>query len=77
MKEISGKDGRLTERRALINAAFKRDESSKNEDKRQKKSKNENGMKESTVRNMTSCDLDLHQVNKSIGGGYSYTSHTR
>ena len=70
------KGERITERRTLV-SAFKSNESSKNEEERQQTSKNKNGVKKCTVRNMTSCDFDLHQVRKSIAARDCYTSHAR
>ena len=56
---------RSTKRGTLVDT-FKGNNSSENEDKRQQKSKDEDSMKKGSIRNVTSCDLDLHQVNKPI-----------
>lgn len=61
---------------ALVDT-FKGNNSGENEDERQQESEDENGVEKGSVRDMASCDLDLHQVNKAIAGRYRDASHAR
>lgn len=65
-----------TEWGAIVDT-FERNNGSKNENKRQKESEDENGVEKCAIRDVASCDLDLHQVNESIAARYRYTSHAR
>lgn len=78
-----GKMQESTDWGALVDT-FKGDDRGENEDKRQQKSKNQNCMEQSAVRDVASSDLDLHQISDSsidissaAARWYRYTSHAR
>lgn len=59
--DLQRKDSRITEGWTLIDA-LKRDECGEDEYERQEEGEDEDCVEERPVGNVTSCDLDLHQV---------------
>lgn len=58
-------ESEITERGAVVDA-LESDDGSEDEDKGEEKGEDEDGVKESAVGDVASCDLDLHQIKEPI-----------